>query len=400
MSFRKAIFWLHLCAGCIAGAIVLIMSVTGVLLTYERQMIDWFDRGQRAPLRASAPRMPLEALLAAQAAPPASVTLRSGTEEPVLLTYGRDGAVYVDPYTGAALGQGHTGVRRFFQSMTSWHRWLGQEGPGRQTARAITGACNLAFLFLVVSGLILWWPRRWTPATLKAVTMFNSRATGKARDFNWHNVIGFWSLVPLALVVASGVVMSYPWANALVYQLTGSEMPAVGGGPGGGGPRGGGPGGVGPRGEGRGPRAGERRQAAPSYEGLDLLVENAKRYDPSWRIITFRLAGPRRAPMAFTIDRAERGRPDLRTTLTMARETGEVVKVEKFADQSAGRRLRTWIRWVHTGEAGGVMGQTLAGLVSLGGVFLVYTGIALSLRRLAAFRRRNAAARQTVSQVS
>lgn len=372
MTFRKAIFWLHLCAGCIAGAIVLVMSVTGVALTYERQMIAWFDAGQRAQVTGAGPRKALADLLAAQPKPPDSVTLRPGPLEPVALAYGREGTVYVDPYTGARLGEGHTGARKFFQSMTAWHRWLGQEGPGRQTARAITGACNLAFLFLVVSGLVLWWPRRWTPAALRAVTLFQGKATGKARDFNWHNVIGFWSLVPLFFVVATGVVMSYPWANELVYKLTGSEVPVQ---------RAGGP----PRGGG-GPEGRSRR--APSYDGIDTLVAAAKEVDPQWQILTFRPGGPRRAPMTFTLDRAERGRPDLRTTVSVARDSASVVKVERFSDQNAGRRLRTWIRWVHTGEAGGVLGQTLAGLVSLGGVFLVYTGIALSLRRLAAWRRR------------
>lgn len=369
MTFRKTIFWLHLISGCLAGVIVLIMSVTGVLLTYERQMIDWLDRGQLTAIQPGGQAMPLEALLAAQAAPPTTVTLRSEAGAPVLLAYGREGMVYVDPHSGATLGKGHTGIRKFFQSMTSWHRWLGQEGPGRQTARAITGACNLAFLFLVVSGLYIWMPRRWSAASVRAITWFNGKATGKARDFNWHNVIGFWSLVPLFFVVVSGVVMSYPWANALVYKMTGNEVPVAGGGP--------------PRDGGR-----EGRPSAPSYEGIDRLVEVAKQQDPSWQILTLRLAGPRKAPLTFTLDRAERGRPDLRTTVTIDRATAEVVKVERFSEQNAGRRLRTWLRWIHTGEAGGVIGQTLAGAVSLGAVFLVYTGIALSLRRFAAWRRR------------
>jgi uncharacterized iron-regulated membrane protein len=62
--------------------------------------------------------------------------------------------------------------------------------------------------------------------------------------------------------------------------------------------------------------------------------------------------------------------------------TGEIVKWEPYASQSLGRRLRTWSRWIHTGEAGGVIGQTVAGLVSTGAVVLVWTGIALACRRL------------------
>jgi hypothetical protein len=40
------------------------------------------------------------------------------------------------------------------------------------------------------------------------------------------------------------------------------------------------------------------------------------------------------------------------------------------------------MRFAHTGEQYGVVGQTVAGLASLAACFLVYTGIALAWRRL------------------
>ena len=52
-TFRKILFWCHLLAGVTAGMIVLVMSVTGVLLTYEKQMTNWADkRAYRAALAA------------------------------------------------------------------------------------------------------------------------------------------------------------------------------------------------------------------------------------------------------------------------------------------------------------------------------------------------------------
>jgi uncharacterized iron-regulated membrane protein len=51
--FRKTIFWLHLACGVSAGVVVLMMSVTGVVLTYERQAQVWEDRSysdRRAPM--------------------------------------------------------------------------------------------------------------------------------------------------------------------------------------------------------------------------------------------------------------------------------------------------------------------------------------------------------------
>jgi uncharacterized iron-regulated membrane protein len=47
MTFRKILFWLHLCTVVAAGIVVLTMSVTGVLLMYEKQMTAWSDRKYR-----------------------------------------------------------------------------------------------------------------------------------------------------------------------------------------------------------------------------------------------------------------------------------------------------------------------------------------------------------------
>ena len=66
----------------------------------------------------------------------------------------------------------------------------------------------------------------------------------------------------------------------------------------------------------------------------------------------------------------------MRSTLTLDRATGDVVTYEAFADQSLGRRLRSISRFAHTGEVLGIPGQTIAGLVTAGGVVLVWTGLA------------------------
>ena len=98
------------------------------------------------------------------------------------------------------------------------------------------------------------------------VIFFRRGLRGKARDFNWHNVIGFWCAPVLIVLTATGMVISYSWASNLVYTLTGSPRPVVagrGGGPGGGGAEeGGGRGGRGGRGGGRG-SAEARAENAP-----------------------------------------------------------------------------------------------------------------------------------------
>ena len=63
---RKIIFWLHLPVGVIAGIVILVMSVTGVLLTYEKQITSWADtRGYRsAPPTAETRHLPVETIVA------------------------------------------------------------------------------------------------------------------------------------------------------------------------------------------------------------------------------------------------------------------------------------------------------------------------------------------------
>ena len=95
----------------------------------------------------------------------------------------------------------------------------------RATGKAITGVSNLIFLFIVLSGFYLWWPRAWTWTQFRQVLWFRGGLPSKARDFNWHHVIGYWSLVPLAVIVWSGVVIGYPWASDLTFRMAGEAPP-------------------------------------------------------------------------------------------------------------------------------------------------------------------------------
>ncbi len=375
---RKAVFWLHLIAGVVAGLVILVMSVTGVLLAYERQITAWADRSYRsAPPAEGAPLLSVGALLgklreAEPKATPSGVTVRSDSAAPVAINFGRERTVFMNPYTGAVLGEGATEVRSFFRFIVGWHRWLAASGESRTTGKAITGACNLAFLVLVVTGVYLWWPRSWRRNAVKAVAVPSLRLKGKARDFNWHNAIGLWSAPALFFIVLTGVIISYPWASDLLYRVTGNEPP----------PRSaqgrGGPGG--PQREGRGRQGGG--EAKPLLTaGLDNLWSRAEQQVSGWQSIQLRLPEKPAEPVAFTIDKGNGARPDLRSQLTLDAKTGEVVQHETYESYNLGRQLRFWSRWVHTGEAGGLIGQTIAALASLGGAILVWTGIALTWRR-------------------
>ena len=397
MPLRSVFFWLHLAAGLLAGILVLIMSVTGVALTYERQLAKWSDRQFQSVRLGAAERLPVEPLLEQfkrqrPDAEPSGVTVSSIPTDPVAVAVGQQRTIYVDAYSGQLLGDANQGVRRVLSELRAWHRWLAVEGEGRASARALTGWANVLFLFMIASGMYIWFPRRWSWASVKAIALFKSGATGKARDFNWHNVIGIWSAVPLFIVVASAVPISFPWGTALVYRAVGEEPPAARGGGGGGRAGRGGGEAEGPaqRRAGREERGERAERGAVSFDGLSDLMARAERQERGWRTINLRLPSAADASLVFAIDRGDGGQPHLRSTLTLSR-AGEVVTYESFSSQSTGRQLRSIMRFAHTGEVLGVPGQTVAGLVSAGGVVLVWTGIALAWRRFRAWTKRRGA---------
>ena len=118
----------------------------------------------------------------------------------------------------------------------AWHRWLSIEGEARPVARAITGWSNTLFLFIVCSGFYLWFPRKWTWQRVRPVVLFSSSLRGKARDFNWHNVLGLWSCVPLFIVVLTAMPISFHgrtrssialWAKSLRSRVGGVDARAA-----------------------------------------------------------------------------------------------------------------------------------------------------------------------------
>jgi uncharacterized iron-regulated membrane protein len=426
--FRRIIFWLHLACGLIAGLVIGVMSFTGAALAFEKEIVAFVERDARrvTPPTPEARPLPLDELtrrirVARPDYRPSGFVIAHDPHAAIALSAGgRAGGggfgggppaptLYVNPYTGEVKEGSSPRTQAFMRTMRSWHRWLGLEGDHRSLARAITGACNAAFLGLAVTGLYLWWPRSWSRLGVRAVMLLNFRLRGKARDFNWHNVIGLWSAPVLVVLTATALPMSYTWASDAIYRLTGTPAPTEGGrGPGGG------------RFDSADVELSQPAEGAPPLSS-DALLALVQQQNPSWKEITLRAAGSSggggrsgarggpRAPDA-TRSSVDQPRPDrppsgpsavtitlkqsdswprtATTTLTLDPYTGAVLRHTGYAEQNPAQQVRSWTRFLHTGEALGWAGQLVAALASLGGCVLMYTGFALAWRRF--FVRRTA----------
>jgi uncharacterized iron-regulated membrane protein len=233
MSFRKILFWSHLVAGVAAGVFILLMSVTGVLLTYEKNMVNMARNSVTLPAQDEAQRLSLDSLADRAIAldrAGASLTVSRNPAAPVLIQQRGKDLLLLSPYTGAQITDPSHKLDEVFGTVTQLHRWLALSGENRKTGRAITGASNLIFLFIVISGLYLWLPKIWRWSFIRLNLFFRRKLpTSKARDYNWHHVFGIWALIPLFFIVISGVVISYSWAGNLVYKVVGEDVPQRGG---------------------------------------------------------------------------------------------------------------------------------------------------------------------------
>lgn len=367
-KFRKIIFWLHLISGLSAGILIFIMCVSGAFLSFEPNILDFAESGMKnvQPASSDAKRLPVGEIIekvkaAKPEAKPSNITLKNDRGAAAVVSLGRDGQIFVNPYSGEITGEGAKDWRGFFRTVEDAHRWLVLSGGGRDVGRELNGAANVLFLFLAISGLYIWFPRKLAWWNFKPVLWFRRGLRGKARNFNWHNVIGFWSSLVLVVLTATAVVISYQWAGNLVYTLTGNEPP---------------------KGQQRSPNQ-EKDAPQTVPENLEDLWTKAESHT-NWKSIGLRL--PIEKEANFTIEEGIYRNKFGRSSLTLDSATGEVSKWESYGEQNSGRQLRSWIRFTHTGETFGLIGQFIGFLACFGGAFLVWTGFSLALRRFQNWR--------------
>ena len=384
MSFRKIVFWLHLVLGLLVGVVVGIMSFTGVIIAFEHEIIERIDRDAiyLSEAEALGEVLPIEILLERVKSEKANfqatmVLVPNAYDKAYTFFAGRSGQVYVNPYDGSIRPMKSESAHDFFHLMESWHRWLGMSGKGQSVGKWITGICNFGFLLLCVTGFYLWFPKKWTRKLFGYQLWFSPKFKGKSRDLNWHNVIGFWNLPVMLVLVGTAVVFSFQWAHNLVFQLAGED----------------------PSGH-RGPGmlASPEIELDPSefpvnatFIPFDDALVSAVSSFPKWERVGIQL------PQSFDVRQmdkplelvvfepapfATRGRNQVDVNPI----SGKVMQTWGFMDRSPGVQARIWIRFLHTGEAFGMIGKVVATISTTLSLVLVYTGFALSWRRF--FRRR------------
>lgn len=336
------------------GGILILSGLTGSLLVVARPMDKWLHPEFFVAQGVAGARMmsldTLQHQLADEFGAKASFTFRPPrvADETLQVTVrapGWRGIVYLDPSSGRE--QGRRGDSEGFVAVAyKLHSALLLE----QTGKAVLAWTALAYLVLMVSGLVVWWPRRWPPSLRMAFNKGSLRAL-----FDVHRNGGAVLALALAVCIASGAYMAWrpigSWITLAAGQtpVVAPKLPAL--------------------------------QGAAARPSLDQLASTARAVFPEGFIGYFLYTPHLDRPLAVRLSLPDDPHPNGRSTVWLDPRNGHVLAAQRWNELDPGARINSVVYPLHTGELGGVLGETLVALMGLALAVLGISGIWLWWKR-------------------
>ena len=220
---KKVIHFLHLWLGLGSGLIVFILAVTGCIYAFQEEIQNAtqsyrYVEPQKKPFlppsefrviaEKALPNKKIHSVQYADSKTAAVITYFSF--EPEEYYY----LVYANPYTGEVLKVKNMDSDFFrFILMGHYYLWLPPT-----IGQPIAASATLIFAFMLLSGLVLWWPKN--KAALKQRFKVKWDAQWRRKNYDLHNVLGFYT-IPIALIIAAtGLIMGFQWFSKSVYWAT------------------------------------------------------------------------------------------------------------------------------------------------------------------------------------
>lgn len=357
--------WIGLTLGPLLALTALLGALLVVALPLDRaahpELFTARSHGNAAP----APLEPLRQRLLAEFGPDTNLTLRPprqpGDTLWVLARGPWDGTLYLDPATGAEQGRRgtHEGA---YNLLFELHSSLLLEDTGK----GVLAIAALAYLFLLVTGVVLWWPARWPPSL--RIVLDRGLLRGL---FDLHRTGGAVLGLLIAVSVFTGAYMAWRPLGGFISNALGqtpAKAPVV------------------PKGTSTGPRL-----------PLDDLVARAQAVFPGQPIGYVQVPGRSDRPLRVRFRLADDPHPNGIGSVWVHPATGELLGVRRWQDMDTGNGAVVVIYPLHTGVLGGVVHQAVTALLGLALAGLGLSGVWLWWRRraVAAAARSQALSRGT-----
>lgn len=218
-------YWIgriHLWLGLSSGLLVLFLGLTGCILAFQREIesvtLSFRDikNEQRAMLAPSELKVLAEKALPGKAVHSVSYYKKDRAAEIAFFALDPEYyyTVYMNPYDGKVLKVKDMN-KDFFRFILLGHLylWLPME-----IGQPIVGSATLIFLVMLISGLILWWPRN--KAARKQRFSIKWNAKWRRINYDLHNVMGFYITWVMIFIVVTGLVWTFQWFAKSVYWIS------------------------------------------------------------------------------------------------------------------------------------------------------------------------------------
>ena len=372
-SIKAALLQVHSIVGLAISLVLALIGMTGATMSFEDEIGASLNAGIMRVEARSAPMLTPDGLIARLQATHdfgkvSAVTMASDPSAAVRIRFARNeggsrpSSVYVDPYDGHLLGTPRG--EDFFATVRKLHRWLLLPGDANGYGRQITGVVAIGLIVMLISGIVLRWPRR--AGSVKIWLKPNLALRGRGFHWSLHSVVGTWVLVIYLVMTLTGLWYSFDWyKNGATWLLS---RPSVVAAP------------MQPKMQPKSPRGTGATEAGPL--ALDRAW-SAFLHEQGSRFATAQLTLPAGAGTVVRIRSWARdaSHDGARDEFRIDAVTGRLVSSEIYADKSIGERILASVLDIHRGSIFGWPGQLLfMAAAALMPLFMV-TGFMLYLSR-------------------
>jgi uncharacterized iron-regulated membrane protein len=227
MTAKKAIGKIHLWLGLASGLVVLFLGITGCILAFEVE-IRKLAEPQQFVAEENRPYLP-PSVLKEEAEKYLQGKTINGLEYPgtgkSVIAYYYDADNYklvaLNPYTGKMLRVKNMN-HDFFRVVLNGHFYLWLPPS---IGQPIVASATLIFLIMMITGIVLWWPKNKAARKQRFSVKWNAR--WRRVNYDLHNVFGFYMSWVAIFLAITGLVMGFEWFAKSVYWVTsaGKAMP-------------------------------------------------------------------------------------------------------------------------------------------------------------------------------
>lgn len=223
--FYRISAWLHLWLGLVTGIIMVIVCLTGCIWVFQEEILGMIHAEDRVVKQDKPVLTPSQLQAVAQQLYPGKnvgyASYQQGKAVEIGLGKGRKSSIIlkVNPYTGKLMSkvERKEGETDFFRFILNGHRFLWLP---YKIGRPIVNYSTLIFVITLITGMVLWWPKKWTKNTKERSFKIKWGASFKRVNYDFHNVIGFYSLLVIMAIGLTGMVYGIEWYSKGLYWVT------------------------------------------------------------------------------------------------------------------------------------------------------------------------------------